>query len=69
MVLLKDYKKFYMEANNMEDYRYKEIVQYLLDKIPLILDIEKQDLKFDKRDIHYKIYKYIHELREKNGER
>ena len=53
----------------MEDYRYREISKYLLDRIPLVLDMENQDLKFDKRDIHYKIYKYIHELREKNGKR
>lgn len=49
----------------MEDYKYREITKYLLDKIPLILDLEKQDLVFDKRDIHYKIYKYLYELKEK----
>lgn len=49
----------------MDDYKYREIIKYLIDRIPLILDIEKQDLKFDTRDIHYKIYKYIHELKEK----
>ena len=49
----------------MDDFKYKEIMKYLLDKIPLILDMEKQDLKFDTRDINYKIYKYIHDLKEK----
>ena len=40
-------------------------MRYLKDKIPLILDIEKQDLKFDTRDIHYKIYRCLYELKEK----
>lgn len=48
------------------DERYREIMRYLQSKIPIILDIEKQDLKFDARDIHYKIYKYIHDLKEGN---
>lgn len=43
----------------MSEQEYKEIMRFLLDKIPLILDIEKQDLKFDKRNIYYKIYKYM----------
>ena len=47
------------------DYRETKIMRYLQSKIPIILDIEKQDLKFDSRDIHYKIYKYILELKEK----
>lgn len=44
----------------------KEIMRYLLDKIPIILDLDSQDLKFDTRNIYYKIYKYIYELREEN---
>ena len=48
----------------MNDYEYKEITRFLLDKIPLILDIEKQDLKFDTRNIYYKIYKYIVKMKE-----
>lgn len=44
----------------------KEIMRYLLDKIPIILDLDSQDLKFDTRSIYYKIYKYIYELREEN---
>ena len=47
------------------DYREKEILRYLQDKIPIILDMKNQSLVFDSRDIHYKIYKYILELREK----
>lgn len=44
--------------------RYREIMRYLKDKIPLILDLEKKDLKFDTRDIHYKIYKLLYDLKE-----
>lgn len=46
----------------MDKYERKMILQYLLDRIPIKLDIEKQDLKYDTKDIHYKIYKYIKEL-------
>ena len=48
----------------LDDFKYREIMKYLLEKIPLILDMEKQDLVFDKRDIHYKIYKYIYDMKE-----
>ena len=51
-------------GDNM-DKEYKEIMQFLLDHIPIILDIEKQDLKFDTRSMYYKIYKYLYELKEK----
>ena len=44
----------------------KEIMRFIQDKIPIILDIESQELKFDTRSIYYKIYKYIYELREEN---
>ena len=54
-----------LERKDNMDREYKEIMRYLQDKIPIILDLEKQDLKFDTRDIHYKIYKYIHDLKEK----
>ena len=47
------------------DKEYKEIMQFLMDHIPIILDIEKQDLKFDTRSMYYKIYKYLYELKEK----
>lgn len=46
----------------MERIEINQIKQYLLDRIPIKLDIEKQDLKYDTRDIHYQIYKYIKEL-------
>ena len=41
-------------------------MRYLQSKIPIVLDLEKQDLKYDTRDIHYKIYKYIYGLKEGN---
>ena len=43
----------------------KEILQYLLDRIPMIYDMRKEDLKYDQRSMYYKIYKYITELKEK----
>lgn len=43
----------------------EEIKRYLIDHTPMTFDIEKQVLKYDTRDIHYKIYKYIKELEEK----
>ena len=52
----------------MNDYEYKEITRFLLDQIPLILDIEKQDLKFDTKSIYYKIYKYIVQTKEGKNE-
>lgn len=51
-------------GDNM-DREYKEIMQFLMDHIPIILDIERQDLKFDTRSMYYKIYKYLYELKEK----
>ncbi len=42
----------------------REIMRYIQDKIPIILDLGSQDLKFDTRNIYFKIYKYIHELEE-----
>ena len=51
-------------GDNM-DKEYKEIMQFLMDHIPIILDLDKQDLKFDTRSMYYKIYKYLYELKEK----
>lgn len=48
------------------DERYREIMRYLIDRIPIILDIEKQELRYDSKNINYKIYKYIHDLKEGN---
>jgi hypothetical protein len=49
---------------NWETFR-SEILRYLKDNTPMICDLEGQDLKYDKNDIHYKIYMYIQELEEK----
>lgn len=48
----------------MKEYEEKEILRYLTDNIPIIFDVEKKDLKYDTRNINYKIYKYIRELQE-----
>lgn len=48
------------------DERYREIMRFLQKKIPIVLDIDKQDLKFDTQNIYYKIYKYIYDLKEGN---
>ena len=40
----------------------KEIVKFLLDNTPVVLDVEKMDLKYDKSSIYYRIYKYIRDL-------
>ena len=44
----------------------KEVLKFIQDQIPMILDLEKQDLKFDTRSNYYKVYKYIYELQEEN---
>lgn len=43
-------------------YLREEVIQFLIDNIPVILDVEKLEFKYDKRNIYYKIYKYIKEL-------
>ncbi len=53
----------------MQEYEKREIIRYLIDHTPIVLDIEKQDLKYNAKDIHYKIYKYIKELEEKVKEK
>lgn len=48
----------------MKEYEREEIIRYLIDNTPMILDLENKELKYDARNIHYKIYKYIKELQE-----
>lgn len=57
--------KWYDILGDNMDKEYKEIMQFLLDHIPIILDIEKQDLKFDTRSMYYKIYRYLYNLKRK----
>lgn len=43
------------------------IVKFLLDNTPVLLDIDKQELRYDKFSIYYRIYKYIRELEKGSG--
>lgn len=52
----------------IKEYEKEEIIRYLIDNTPIVFDIESQDLKYDAKNIYYKIYKYIKEL-EKNNDR
>jgi len=45
----------------------EEIMKFLVDNTPVILDIEKQEFTYDKTSIYYKIYKYIKELEKKEN--
>ena len=47
----------------MDDIEWRIISEFLIDHIPLILDMREQDLKYDKRSMYYRIYKYIIKLR------
>ena len=47
----------------------EEIVNFLKDKIPYVLDLEKEDIKYDKNNIYYKIYKYIRKLEKEKEEK
>ena len=38
------------------------IMEFILDKIPLVVDLDSGDLKYDTKNMYYKIYKYILEL-------
>ena len=48
----------------MKEYEKEEIIRYLIDNTPMILDIGDNNIKCDARSIYYKIYKYIKELEE-----
>jgi len=43
----------------------EEIIKFLVDNTPVILDVEKQEFAYDKTSIYYKIYRYIKELENK----
>ena len=47
----------------------EQIIKFLTDNTPVILDVEKQELKYDKTNIYYRIYKYIRELEKGIGEK
>ena len=42
----------------------REIIEYIKNKIPIVLDLESGDLKLDARNIYCKIYRYIINLKE-----
>ena len=46
--------------------KVKEIMRFLMGKIPIVLDMDKQDLKFDTNNMYYKTYRYIYKLKEEN---
>jgi len=50
-------KYTYITINN----RISEMLEFLKNKIPIVLDMEKGDLKYDTRSMYYKIYKYIYD--------
>jgi hypothetical protein len=41
------------------------IMEFILDKIPLVVDLDSGDLKYDSKNIYYHIYKYMLELQRK----
>lgn len=50
----------------MKEIEYMEILEFLKEKTPLILDMEKEDIRYDEKSMYYRIYKYIYELRKEN---
>lgn len=50
----------------MEEKEYKDILEFLKENTPMIFDMDKKDLIYDEKSMYYKIYKYIHDLREEN---
>ena len=46
---------------------HKIIKEYLLSKIPIIVDMDSNDLKYDTKNIYFHIYKYILDLEKKVG--
>ena len=50
----------------MKEIEYMEILEFLKEKTPLILDMEKEDIRYDEKSMYFRIYKYIYELRKEN---
>lgn len=48
---------------------HKIIKEYILSKIPIVVDMDGKDLKYDTKSIYYHIYKYISDLEKKVGEK
>lgn len=49
----------------MNRYDRELIIRFLIDNTPMIIDLTDNQLKYDSRNIYYKIYKYITELEKK----
>ena len=47
----------------MREVEFRIISEFLIDHIPLILDLNSEDLKYDNKNMYYRIYKYILSLR------
>lgn len=48
------------------DKEFEEITSYLKENIPMIYDMEKEDLVYDERSMLFKVCKYIYKLKEEN---
>ena len=48
------------------DKEYEEITIFLKENIPMIYDMEKNDLVYDERSMFFKACKYIYKLKEEN---
>lgn len=49
----------------MNKYEINEMLKFLKDKIPIMLDMENEKLRYDTSNIYYKIYKYIYDSLER----
>lgn len=48
------------------DKEFEEVTEFLKDKIPMIYDMERNDLIYDERSMYFKVCKYIYKLKEEN---
>lgn len=48
----------------MKESERQEVLKFIKNRIPMYLDLDTFDLKYDTTNIYYKIYKYIKELQE-----
>ena len=47
----------------MQEVEFRIISEFLIDHIPLVLDLNGKDLKYDTKNMYYRIYRYILSLR------
>ena len=48
----------------MTETEYERIVEFLKDNTPMILDIEKEQLMYDEKNMYFRTYKYLYKLKE-----